>query len=117
MAVLTQNVTAVTGACLVVRKHLYQELGGLDAVNLKVAYNDIDFCVRLEKAGYRNLFTPYAKLYHHESLTRGVDDDREKQVIYGFESDYVKKKWRDSLSEFHEYDDVFNNYKLKASYV
>jgi GT2 family glycosyltransferase len=82
-AVLTQNVSAVTGACLVVKKRLYVEVGGLDAVHFQVAFNDIDFCLRLERTGYSNVFTPYALLYHHESLTRGVEGGPGEQAFFG----------------------------------
>ena len=64
LAVLTRNVTAVTGACLAVRKNLYHEIGGLDE-SLPVAFNDIDFCFRLAEKGYKNLYTPFARLYHY----------------------------------------------------
>lgn len=81
-AVLTQNVPAVTGACLVVQKQRYEQVGGLDEVHFQVAFNDIDFCLRLERAGYRNVFTPFALLYHHESLTRGLGDAHGEQAAF-----------------------------------
>lgn len=65
--------SAVTGACLLVRKELYDQLGGLDEKGLQIALNDVDFCLRLIEAGYRNIFTPYAELYHYESASRGYD--------------------------------------------
>ena len=65
---LVQNFSAVTGACLVVRKALYLEVGGLDET-LTVAFNDVDFCLKVREAGYRNVWTPYAELFHHESLS------------------------------------------------
>src|SRR5690606_26085614 len=64
-ALVAQELSAVTGACLVVRRKAYLEVGGLDE-ELQVAFNDIDFCLRLREAGYRNLWTPFARLYHHE---------------------------------------------------
>ncbi len=96
-AVVAQNISAVTGACLAVRKSLYNQVGGLDEVNLHVAYNDIDFCLKLLDAGYKNIFTPFASLYHHESLTRGTDDTLEKKAIYHREFNYMKNKWGDKL--------------------
>ncbi|WP_429491135.1 glycosyltransferase family 2 protein [Paraburkholderia sp. RAU6.4a] len=72
-AVLAQQVSAVSAACLVVRKSLYDEVGGLDAEHLAIAFNDVDFCLKLGAAGYRNLYVPYADLYHHESASRGSD--------------------------------------------
>lgn len=92
-AISTQNYSAVTAACLAVRKTVYEEVGGLDAINLKVAFNDVDFCLKLLKAGYRNIFTPYALLYHHESLSRGHDDTPEKKAIFEHEFRYMKKFW------------------------
>ncbi|MBI1859565.1 MAG: glycosyltransferase family 2 protein [Deltaproteobacteria bacterium] len=68
-----QAYTAVTGACLVIRRTIFQEVAGFDEVNLPVAFNDVDLGIRLRKAGYRNLWTPYAELYHLESATRGSD--------------------------------------------
>jgi len=91
---LTQNVTAVTAACLAIRRDVYLEVGGLDEVNLKVAYNDVDFCLRVAAAGYRNLWTPYAELYHHESVSRGSDDTPEKRKRFLSEFDYMKRRWK-----------------------
>jgi len=96
-AQLIQNFSAVTAACLVVKKSIYQEVGGLDEVNLKIAFNDVDFCLRLCEAGYRNVWTPYADLYHHESATRGYEDSPEKQMRFMNEVLYMKKRWGDSL--------------------
>ena len=79
-ALLTQNYSAVTGACLAVRKELFEQVGGLDE-KFAVAFNDVDFCLRLMDQGLRNIFTPWVKLYHHESLSRGHDDTPEKQAI------------------------------------
>ena len=71
MADLTRNCSAVTFACVMLRKDVYQKMNGLDEQNLAVAFNDVDFCLRLREAGYLVVYTPYAVLYHHESLTRG----------------------------------------------
>jgi glycosyltransferase involved in cell wall biosynthesis len=95
-AVLIQGISAVTAACLVIRKEVYFKIGGFNEV-LKTAYNDIDFCLRLREAGYRNIYTPYAELYHHESATRGYDDTTEKQRTLGFEGQYMKKRWNQLL--------------------
>lgn len=70
-----QGFSAVTGACLVVRKTLYQAVGGLDEIIFPVTFNDVDFCLKLLRLGYRNLYTPFATLCHHESASRGSDDD------------------------------------------
>jgi GT2 family glycosyltransferase len=94
---VTQNLSAVTGACLLVRRCVYEEVGGLDARNLAVALNDVDFCLRVREAGYRNVWTPYAELYHHESVTRGLDDTPEKSRRLQKEIDYMKRRWPGAL--------------------
>ena len=96
-AALIQSFSAVTGACLVVRKALYEEVGGLNEVELQVAANDIDFCLRLREAGYRNIWTPYAELYHHESASRGFDDTPDKQARSAKEVAYMHQRWGDAL--------------------
>jgi GT2 family glycosyltransferase len=74
---LTRRVSAVTGACLAVRRSTFLEVGGFDEVNLPIAYNDVDFCLRLGERGYVNIWTPHAELDHHESASRGRDLDGE----------------------------------------
>ena len=96
-AQLIQTLSAVTAACLIIKKSIYEEVEGLDEVNLKVAFNDIDFCLRVQDAGYRNIWTPYAELYHHESATRGTEDTPEKQIRFTEEVLYMKKRWGDEL--------------------
>ncbi|SDS00487.1 Glycosyltransferase, GT2 family [Halopseudomonas xinjiangensis] len=91
-ASLISGFSAVTGACLIVRKALYQELGGLNE-ELAVAYNDIDFCLRLKQAGYRNIFLPSAELYHHESATRGPESDPAKLERLAREEQYMWERW------------------------
>lgn len=78
-ASLTQNFSAVTAACLVIRKSIFTEVGGLNENDLKVAFNDVDFCLRVQEAGYSNVWTPFAELYHHESATRGYENTPEKK--------------------------------------
>jgi O-antigen biosynthesis protein len=89
---LIQSFSAVTGACLVVRKSVYELVGGLNEVDLAVAFNDVDFCMRLTEAGYRNIWTPYAELYHHESATRGYEDSPEKAARFKKEVEYMEKR-------------------------
>jgi glycosyltransferase involved in cell wall biosynthesis len=96
-AQLIQTLSVVTAACLVIKKSIYQEVGGLDETNLKVAFNDVDFCLRVREAGYRNIWTPYAELYHHESATRGYEDTPEKQLRFRDEVLYMQKRWGNSL--------------------
>jgi GT2 family glycosyltransferase len=80
----------------VIRKATYDLLGGLNEVDLPVLFNDVDFCIRLREAGYRNIWTPYAELYHHESATRGVDDTPEKRARFESEIEYMKSHWGES---------------------
>lgn len=96
-AVVTQNLSAVTGACLVVKKAIYEEVGGLNETDLVVALNDIDFCLKLREAGFNNIYTPYAKLFHHESISRGHDDTPEKRELFLRELGYMKNTWGDKL--------------------
>lgn len=102
--VLIQNYSAVTAACLVIRKSIYQEVGGLNEKALAVAFNDIDFCIRVRNAGYRNVWTPVAEMYHHESATRGYEDTQEKQSRFMTEVDYMKKTWGEQLNNDPAYN-------------
>lgn len=92
-ASLIQSFSAVTGACLLIRKSIYEEVGGLNEKELQVAYNDVDFCLRVREAGYRNVWTPYAELYHHESATRGTEDTSEKIMRFSSEKAYMQNRW------------------------
>jgi GT2 family glycosyltransferase len=96
-AVLAQEFSVVTGACLVVKKSLFESLGGLNEIELAIGFNDVDFCLRLGEAGYQNVWTPYAELYHHESATRGQDDTPEKQRRAEKELRYMRKRWGNKL--------------------
>ncbi len=91
-----QNVTAVTGACLLVKKSLYEEAGGLDE-GFAISLNDVDFCLKLRERGLLNVFTPFAELYHHESVSRGLDDNGEKAERYNRESARFREKWAAQL--------------------
>ena len=98
-----QNVSAVTGACLMVKKSLYDELGGLDE-DFRVALNDVDFCLRLREKGYLNVFTPFAELYHFESASRGVDVvDEAKAKRYEEESALFRDRWKELLEKGDPY--------------
>lgn len=92
-AVLQQSFSAVTAACLLVARSKFQAVNGLNEEDLQVAFNDVDFCLKLRVAGYRNVWTPYAELYHHESLSRGYEDTPEKQERFLKEIYYMKKTW------------------------
>lgn len=90
---LVQNFSAVTGACLLVKKKIYEEVGGLDSENLTVAFNDVDFCLEVRRAGYVNVWTPYAEAYHLESVSRGREDNPEKIARFSGETIFMKDKW------------------------
>ena len=67
---MTRNYSAVTGACLLTRRDVFEEMGGFDEERLPVTFNDVDLCLKMRRAGYLIVYTPFAKLYHHESATR-----------------------------------------------
>ena len=90
---VVHNVSAVTAACLVMRKELFEEAGGFDAVNLKVAYNDVDLCLKVLALGYRNLWTPYAELIHYESKSRGKKRSWWQRRKLRKETRFLQKKW------------------------
>lgn len=96
-ATLAQSMSAVTAACLLVRRDVFDEVGGLNE-DLRVAFNDIDFCLRVRAAGYRNLWTPFAELYHHESATRGYEDSPEKQKRFLGEVKFMTSTWKRELA-------------------
>jgi GT2 family glycosyltransferase len=89
---LDTNYLAVTGACMMVSRSKYVEVGGLDET-LAVSYNDVDFCLKLRAAGYRNVMVPRARLYHYESKSRGRDDTKRKVALASAESDTIRKRW------------------------
>lgn len=101
--VLVQNLTAVTAACLLVKRNIYEEVNGLNEKDLTVAFNDVDFCLRVYTAGYRNLWTPYAELYHHESISRGAEDSPEKIARFNKEVNYMKLTWKQLLDRDPHY--------------
>ena len=94
-AELIQNYSAVTAACLVTRAEVFAEVGGFDETNLKVAFNDVDYCLRLRERGYLIAWTPYAELYHLESASRGDDICHENIARFRREQQYFAKRWRD----------------------
>ncbi len=89
---INQNFSAVTAACLMVKRSIYEEMKGLDDVNFKVAFNDVDFCLRILEAGYQNIYTPYCLAYHYESLSRGHENTPEKQSRFIVECNRFEKK-------------------------
>lgn len=106
-----QNFSAVTAACLLTKKELYQKLGGLNEQDLAISFNDIDLCLKIRQAGYLITYTPYAKLYHHESISRGLEDNPAKQERFSKEVAYFLKAWGSLL----RHDPYYNtNLTLKA---
>lgn len=97
-----QDVSAVTGACLMVKKSLYQEAGGLGE-DFAISLNDIDFCLKLREKGLLNVFTPFAELYHYESVSRGLDNQGEKAERYNKEAAYFRKKWKKVIKQGDPY--------------
>ncbi len=108
----TQDVSAVTGACLLVKKSLWDEVGGLDT-DFKISLNDVDFCLKLREKGYLNVFTPFAELYHYESVSRGLDDSGEKAERYNKESEHFRTKWKEVLKKGDPYYNA--NFSLDRS--
>ncbi len=100
-----QNMSAVTGACLMVKKHIYDELGGLDET-FEVSLNDVDFCLRCRQKNYLNVFTPFAELYHYESLSRGSDVEdphSENAKRYDREAEHFRTKWKEVIEKGDPY--------------
>lgn len=107
-----QNVTAVTGACLMVKKSLYTEVGGLDE-NFAISLNDVDLCLKLRQKGLLNVWTPFAELFHYESVSRGLDDQGEKAERYNRESAQFREKWHRELETGDPYYNL--NFSLDRS--
>jgi GT2 family glycosyltransferase len=95
--VISQEVSAVTGACLMMRRAVFEEVGRFDAAHLAVAFNDIDLCLRVRKAGYRVIWTPHAALTHHESKSRGKEDTPEKRARFEAEVATMTERWGPEL--------------------
>jgi GT2 family glycosyltransferase len=92
-AFLQQNYSCVTAACMVLRKKVFVDLGGLDEVNLAVNFNDVDFCLRLRERGLQIVWTPYANLIHDESASRGHMRTPAEQALFFREAHYMQQKW------------------------
>lgn len=89
---LHQAFSAVTAACLLVRREIYEMTAGMDE-SLAVAFNDVDFCLRIQAAGYRNVWTPYAEMIHHESATRGLDISAAQRERFQSEIQFMQMRW------------------------
>jgi GT2 family glycosyltransferase len=97
------SLSAVTGACMLVRRAAYEQVGGLDEVNLPIAFNDVDFCLRLREAGWRIVWTPFAELTHYESVTRGADTGARAEG-FAREVRYMVERWGDVLRQDPSYN-------------
>ncbi len=106
---LTRTVAAVTGACLAVRRSVFFEVGGLDERNLAIGFNDVDFCLRLGDHGYRVVWTPFATLFHLESVSRGYEDTPEKHARMMRELNWLVGTWGSAMEvdRFHNPNLVF----------
>ena len=111
----TQQMSAVTAACLLVERRIYKEVGGLNEEDLRIAFNDVDFCLRVHGRGYRNLFTPYACLYHHESISRGAEDTVEKQQRFLKEVNFMLNQY-DVYGKGKLPNDLFYNPNLTGTH-
>lgn len=108
--ICAQNYSAVTAACMMTKKSVYQEVGGLTE-DLVVAFNDIDYCMKVKKFGKLIVYNPYAELYHYESKSRGLEDSPQKQERYYKEMKYFVTKWQ----EFMDQGDPYYNPNLTLS--
>ncbi|WP_420933994.1 glycosyltransferase family 2 protein [Alteromonas sp. A081] len=93
----TNNFSAVTAACLLVKKSHFEAVNGLNETDLAVAFNDVDFCLRVEELGVRNVYCAEAELFHHESVSRGLDISQEKAERFNKELTYLKNKWSKTI--------------------
>ena len=115
---LQQDLSAVTAACMMVRRSLFEQLGGFTE-QLAVAFNDVDFCLRAREIGYLVVYDPYVELYHYESKTRGAEDTQEKVRRFQTEIEYMRTRW---ISVLKNGDPYYNrnlslkkwNYSLKG---
>ncbi len=94
---VVRNVSACTAACLLVKKDLFIKVGGLNEKDLTIAFNDIDLCLKIGKSGFNIIYTPFAKLFHHESKTRGYENTPSKVMRFESEVNYMKSTWPDLL--------------------
>lgn len=104
------NFSAVTAACLMCRREVFDEVGGFDEV-LSIAFNDVDLCLKMKQAGYNNVYLPHARLYHHESKSRGYENTTEKQLRFKQETSHLRKKWGDLIDN----DPCYNPHLSRTS--
>ena len=112
----TNNYSAVTAACMMCRREVFEEVGGFET-ELAIAFNDVDLCLKIQSRGYRNIYLPHVVLYHYESKSRGYENTPAKQARFAKEVNYMRQKWHHvcnndpcyspNLSKIHE-DYSFN---------
>lgn len=102
----TRNVSAVTGACLFARRQIYEEVGYMDEEKFAVAFNDVDFCLKIRQKGYLIVYNPYVELIHYESKTRGYENTKEKKERFDKEAQNFKEKWKDVLKKGDPYGNI-----------
>lgn len=95
-AAIQQDLSAVTAACMMMKRSVFEEVGGLEE-ELKVAFNDVDLCLRIREKGHLIVYDPYVELYHYESKTRGAEDTKEKVRRFQGEIEYMRSHWIDIL--------------------
>ena len=108
------NYSAVTAACLMISRKKWDEVGGMEE-KLKVAYNDVDLCLKLLEKGYYNVFVPMIRVYHYESKSRGQDNTPEKKARFDYEQDFMRRKWNKRINNDEFYNPNFTKqtwYKL-----
>ena len=116
--VTTQDYMAVTGACLMTKTALYRANGGLDEEKFAVAYNDVDYCLKLWQRGLLNVYTPRAEAYHYESKSRGLDTLSENAKRYEREKANFYAKYKQYIDNYDPYynphfNNLFENFGLK----
>ena len=114
---VAREVSAVTGACMALRREVYEAVGGLDESNLPISFNDVDLCLRIREQGWRIVWTPFAELYHLESRSRGADTTPEQIERAAREADYMRARWGHVLDHDPFYNANFDrrdhNFRLR----
>ncbi|HXP97398.1 MAG TPA: glycosyltransferase family 2 protein [Telmatospirillum sp.] len=111
---LVRNVSCVTAACMALRKSVFEEVGGLDAVRLPVAFNDVDLCLKIRERGYLIVWTPFAELYHFESASRGSDFSPDKIARFRRDQAVIKALWGATLAEDPYYNPNRTHYGFRG---
>jgi GT2 family glycosyltransferase len=97
-AVCTQQYSAVSAGCMVIRREVFLAIGGFDETNFRVAFNDVDLGLRLHLAGYSVVWTPHAELFHHESASLGLPSGRDRRELFEKESESLRRRWKDAVA-------------------